>query len=387
MGGAVERPGRRGLDLPGQIDVADAVFGGLRRRVGRAPILLEQFGRHGRGRAEIVVGRADVEMKFAAVVPVADIAVEASHIRRREVAKAVVVQSFERAVNGEIVDLLAPLRRTLHAAERTAHGVDFGAVIVEAVLHLHHDGAAQRIQSERGIVGHQVDGLYRGGRNQIPVHGIAERLIDAHAVLINRKPLGGARYRRSNEAAKFHVRLKRIAGNFTDGDARHVLTQGVGDVQRPGLLDLIGVNQVDARRYLVRIGAGAGKRRGIYQHSRYGPSHAGSILIAAAFDAGLGPGHHDGRQLNGVGGILGACGIAPCQQAYRYWRDKQELSVHSSRLIPQRIPAPKCYEIDCRSASGKLGRAIGKKSRFPSMLSWVEMSGTAVFRREPGLPR
>ena len=64
------------------------------------------------------------------------------------------MQPFERAIDGEIVDLLAPLRRALDAAERAAHRVDLGAMIVEAVLHLHVDRAAQRIEAERGIVGH-----------------------------------------------------------------------------------------------------------------------------------------------------------------------------------------------------------------------------------------
>ena len=152
---AFKRPGRRRLDLARQIEIADAIIGGLRRGVGRAPILLQQFDRHGRGRAEIVVGDAHIEVKFVVFVLVADIAIEAANVRRREIAKAVVVQPFKRAIDGEVVvDLLAPLRRTLDAAERAAHRVDLGALIVEAILHLHVDGAAQRIEAESGIVGH-----------------------------------------------------------------------------------------------------------------------------------------------------------------------------------------------------------------------------------------
>ena len=156
MRDAVDRPGRCDLDLARQIDIADPVFRGLRRGVGRAPILLEQFDRRGRGGAEIVVGHAHIEVKFRLIVLDADIAIEAPNVRCREITKAVVVQSFKRAVDGDIVDLLAPLRRALDAPERAAHRVDLGAVIVEAVLHLHVDRAAERIEAERGIVGHHA---------------------------------------------------------------------------------------------------------------------------------------------------------------------------------------------------------------------------------------
>ncbi len=53
---AFDRPDRRGLDLSCQIDIADAVYSGLRRRIGRTVIPLKQFDWHGSGRAEIVVG-------------------------------------------------------------------------------------------------------------------------------------------------------------------------------------------------------------------------------------------------------------------------------------------------------------------------------------------
>ena len=78
---AFNRPGRRRLDLACQIDIANAVGRGLRRGVGRPIILLEQFDRHGSRRAEIVIGRTHVDMKFAGLVLVADVAVKAAHIR------------------------------------------------------------------------------------------------------------------------------------------------------------------------------------------------------------------------------------------------------------------------------------------------------------------
>src|SRR4051812_33592672 len=69
---AFDRPARRGLDLPRQIEVADAVVCRLRGGVGRAPILLQQLDRHGGRCAEIVIGHTHVEMKLAGIVLVAD---------------------------------------------------------------------------------------------------------------------------------------------------------------------------------------------------------------------------------------------------------------------------------------------------------------------------
>ena len=50
------------------------------------------------------------------------------------------------------------------------------------------------------------------GRNQIPVDGVAEGFVDAHAVLIDREPLRRAGDRRGVEAAEEDVGLQVVAG-------------------------------------------------------------------------------------------------------------------------------------------------------------------------------
>ena len=52
-------------------------------------------------------------MEFGVLAPVADIAIKAPDVGSREIAEAIIVQSFQRAIDGELVDLLAPLRRAL----------------------------------------------------------------------------------------------------------------------------------------------------------------------------------------------------------------------------------------------------------------------------------
>ena len=247
--------------FPVRLSVGNAVVRGLRRGIGRSPILLEQFDRHRRRRAEIVIGDAHVEVKFAAIGPVADIAIEAPDRRFRKIAVSVVAHSFQRTIDGKIVDLLAILRRTLDASERAAHRVDFGALIVEAILHLHVDGSAQRIEAERGIIGHDGDRPDRSGRDQVPIDGVAERFVDAHPVLVNRQSLRSTGDRRRNETSKLYVRHKWISGRVADDEARHVLLQGVRDVQRVGARDLRGTNGIDRCRHLVDINSRTGDRR------------------------------------------------------------------------------------------------------------------------------
>ena len=154
---ALHGPGRRDVDLAGEIEIADLVGGDLGIGIDRAVILRQQFDRDRGGGAELVVGGAHVEVEFVAFEAVADIAVEAADVGFRECAKSAVVQSFERAIDGKIVDLLAPLRRALQPPERATQGVDLGAMIAEAILHLDVQRAAERIEAEGGIVGDDAE--------------------------------------------------------------------------------------------------------------------------------------------------------------------------------------------------------------------------------------
>ena len=200
-------------------------------------------------------------MELAAVCPVSDISVKAADFRRREIAKAVVLQAFERAVDRPIVELLAILRRTLDAPERAAHRVDFGTLIAEAVLHQYVDGAAEGIEAECRVIGHDGDRPDRGCRNQIPVDGVAERLVDAHTVLVNCQSLRCTGDRRRDKAAELDVRLKRVACGITEDDTRHVLLQRDSDVERVGPRDLPGTDRVDRGWHLIDINSHAGLRR------------------------------------------------------------------------------------------------------------------------------
>ena len=173
------------------------------------------------------------------------------------------MRAFERAIDRPVVvDLLAPLRRALDAAERATHDVDLGALIGEAVLHQQIDGAAERVEAEGGIVGDDRGRTDRRGRDRVPVHGVGKRLVDAHAVLVDGEALRRAGQRRGDIAAKLDVGLERIAGDFAEIDAGNVLLKRIADVQRAGALYLGRIDRIDARRDLVDIDAAGSAGRG-----------------------------------------------------------------------------------------------------------------------------
>jgi hypothetical protein len=223
--------------------------------------LIEQLHRRRSGRAEDIVGGADIEMKFAAIVFVADVAVKAANFGGGMIPITIVVDRFQRAIDGVIANLFSPLQRRLEAAVRPAHDVDRRPLKVESVLHLHAKGAAQRIQPEGGIVADDVDRAHGRGWDQVPVDGVAEGLVDAHAVLVDGQALRRARNGRSVKAAKFHVGLKGIAGHFADSDAWRLLGQGLHEAWRSRALDLLGAHGGDAGRNFIDVDANSGKWR------------------------------------------------------------------------------------------------------------------------------
>src|SRR5262245_55407305 len=76
----------------------------------------------------------------------------------------------------------------------------FGAVVIEAVLHLEADRATKGVEAEGRIVGPDIRAADRHLRNQVPVDGIPEGLIDADTLHVDGEPLRRALQRRCREA-------------------------------------------------------------------------------------------------------------------------------------------------------------------------------------------
>ncbi len=124
--------------------------------------------------------------------PPTKIAVEAPDPRRRLVAPSIVLE----ALGGKIETPFATAHAILHGAANAPVGatgrVKLKPVVVEAVLHLEADRAAERIEAERWIVGPDVGAADGDRRDQIPVDGVAEGFVDANALHVDGKPLRGA---------------------------------------------------------------------------------------------------------------------------------------------------------------------------------------------------
>ena len=84
----------------------------------------------------------------------------------REIAPAVVVDVLERDIGATPPLCMPACADSWMRPNEPSAEVDFGAVIVEAILHIEADRAAERVQSEHRIAahdGHVVDGDRRAG--------------------------------------------------------------------------------------------------------------------------------------------------------------------------------------------------------------------------------
>src|SRR4051812_41519436 len=119
-------------------------------------------------------------MQLASLTPGAQVGVEPTQLGRRPVAPANLVQPVRGDIAGDIPGLQPILQRTGAAAERPAMRLALETVESEAIFHLDGERAAERIEPEHGIAGDQVEAIDRGFRDQIPIDGVAESLVDAN---------------------------------------------------------------------------------------------------------------------------------------------------------------------------------------------------------------
>ena len=82
-------------------------------------------------------------------------------------------------------------------------------MIGEAVLQLNVQRAAERVQAEHRVRSLQVHLVDRHVRQQIEIHRVAERLVEADAVDVNREALRRALQRRRLEPVIDQCRLIR----------------------------------------------------------------------------------------------------------------------------------------------------------------------------------
>ncbi len=132
-----------------------------------------------------------------------------------------------------------------------------------AIFSLYRQRATQRVQAEQRVgAGHQRDRGNRRFRDEVPAHHIAERLIQAHAVQINRQPLWRAQQRRRGKAAVIHIRLKRVVLHLIDVNAADVAVQKIRQAKAIAALQVGIGGRLHRRRNLLSRKADARQRRG-----------------------------------------------------------------------------------------------------------------------------
>src|SRR5215831_17309734 len=131
----------------------------------------------------------------------AEIAIEARQPRWRLEAPAVVLEPFRREIEAPFAVAHPVLQGAADPAVGASRRIEFGAVIIEAVLHLEADRATKSVEAEGRIIGPDIRAADRDLRNQVPVDGVAEGFIDADALHVDGEPLRCALQRRCCEAA------------------------------------------------------------------------------------------------------------------------------------------------------------------------------------------
>ncbi len=204
----------------------------------------------------------DAQIEIARSVLPAELGKKLAHVGRRLRAPPVLAKCARARKIIELAVRAAVLRLHRAPAERSAVERSRRSRILRAALGPDRQRAAERVQTEQGVrTGNEVDRRDRGARDQIPVHRVAERLVDAHAVLVHRDPLRRAEQRRSAEPAISDVGLKGVALVFVDVYAGEPPAHEFRQIERVLPRDLFSGDRLDVCGNLGGGDAEAGQGR------------------------------------------------------------------------------------------------------------------------------
>ena len=131
----------------------------------------------------------------------------------------------------------------------------------EPVLELEGQSAAHRVQAVGGVrAGAQLRLLDGELRQQVELDGVAERLVDADAVLIDGDALRQPEERGGGEAPEPQRRLEEVGGRPLHGDRPESLVEGVRERRRAPLLDFGALDAGHDARHPVAVDTGSGQR-------------------------------------------------------------------------------------------------------------------------------
>ena len=229
VGVRLEREGAGGIPAGARGQKGQLVLRGLRNGVNACPVLVEHLERSCGSGAEVVGSAGECDVELGLLAAGAEIAVDATQLRRRIIAPAVVVDGIGGEVGRQVSGLPSGLHRTGAPPERAAAQLGVGALVGKSVLHVDGERAPQGVEPVDRIAGHQRQAIDGSLRDEVPVDGIAKNLIDAHSVLIDGQPLRGANDRRGDEPTVVEVALELVAGLVAERDtgktARYCIQQ------------------------------------------------------------------------------------------------------------------------------------------------------------------
>ena len=184
---------------------------GMREHLGA--ICFEQFHGHDAVADQLVVRDAQGELHVPALAALRELEKRLPQRAGREVAPAVLL---ERPRAGEPAEALPGAERaagaqfTGAATERTGLDRQVDPLRIEPAPRGQSDRSAERVQAEHRVrPRYELDPFRRERRHEVPGHHVAEDLVDADAVLVDREALVRAQERRGAEAPVEHVGLER----------------------------------------------------------------------------------------------------------------------------------------------------------------------------------
>ena len=178
------------------------------------------------------------------------------------IAPAVLAEPVAADIPAQRAVVAAVLKLEIAAPEAAAGQFHLAARLAEAALGTDGERAAQRIQAEQRVrAGHQFHAGNRRMRQQFPVDRVAEGLVDAHAVDIDRQALRRAEQRRGGEAAVIEIDLEGIALDLVHVDAGQLARHEFGQVEAFLLFELAAADRLHIGRHLPARNAEAGQRR------------------------------------------------------------------------------------------------------------------------------
>ena len=201
-------------------------------------------------------------MDFRGVIAYPPVTVEILNVGGLQIAPAILMDHAASHIQRLVAALHAVLNITLHGAERAAGGVGFRAMVAEPILQGDIERAAKGVEAEHRVGAFDVEFTDCHVRDQIPIYGIAERLVEPNAVDVNRDTLRGALQRRHLKPVIKERWLIRVAGGAIQVDAGHLSVQGIEHIRVAIARDGGTVQHLRIGRHQVAVHAGAEQRRG-----------------------------------------------------------------------------------------------------------------------------